>query len=66
MDSISDSANRMFEIEARQDEALQQLAELERRVEQVLAEHLAPATLSVFPPTSEADEAISTPASKAA
>lgn len=36
----SDTAGRILEIEARQDEALRQLEELERRVEQVLAEYL--------------------------
>jgi hypothetical protein len=40
MDSLSETAERILEIESRQDEALEQLAELERRIEQVLAEHL--------------------------
>ena len=40
MDSLSDSARRILEIEARQDEALKQLEALERQIEQVLAEHL--------------------------
>ena len=40
MDCESDTTARILEIEARQDDALRQLAELERRVEQVLAEYL--------------------------
>jgi len=40
MDSISDTTRRMLEIEARQDEVLRELAALERRLEQVLAECL--------------------------
>jgi hypothetical protein len=41
MDSRSDSAARILEIEARQDDALGQLEALERRVEAVLAEYVA-------------------------
>jgi hypothetical protein len=65
MDSIPDSATRFLEIEARQDEALQQLAELERRVEQVLAACLTAATRSAAGASNAAAET-STLASKAA
>lgn len=41
MDSLSDSASRILEIEARQDDALRQLEALESRIEQVLAEQLS-------------------------
>ncbi|HEX3728051.1 MAG TPA: hypothetical protein VHV08_17490 [Pirellulales bacterium] len=37
MPSIPDTSARILEIEARQDEALRQLADLEQRVEQALA-----------------------------
>jgi hypothetical protein len=47
-----DSAARILEIEARQDDALRQLAELELRIEQVLAEFLPPAQKSPFGPSS--------------
>ena len=40
-DTLSDPAARILDIEARQDEALLQLADLELRIEQVLAECLA-------------------------
>jgi hypothetical protein len=65
MDSISDSATRFLAIEARQDEALEQLAELERRVEQVLAACITAAARPATGVSSAAAE-ISTPASKAA
>ncbi len=39
MDSLSESTARLVDIEARQDEVLRQLDELERRIEQVLAEY---------------------------
>lgn len=42
MESSSQAAARIAEIEAQQDEILRQLEELERRTEAVLAEH-APA-----------------------
>ena len=38
MDSLSQSGRRILEIETRQDELLRQLAALEQRIEQVLAE----------------------------
>ncbi|HEV3136530.1 MAG TPA: hypothetical protein VGZ26_01475 [Pirellulales bacterium] len=40
MHSLSESAIRILEIESRQDEALRQLAELERLVERALSESL--------------------------
>lgn len=40
MDTLLETAARIVEIESRQDDALRQLAELERRVAQVLAEVL--------------------------
>jgi hypothetical protein len=40
MHSLSGSAINMLEIEARQDEALRQLTELEQQVERALAESL--------------------------
>jgi hypothetical protein len=40
MDTLLETAARISEIESRQDDALRQLAELERRIAQVLAEFL--------------------------
>ena len=40
MDNLLEATARIVEIESRQDDVLRQLAELERRVEQVLAEFL--------------------------
>ena len=65
MDSFADTAARILEIEARQDEALQQLAELERRVEQVLAAFLPTASQSA-PPVSNAATGDFSSVSKAA
>jgi hypothetical protein len=49
MDALSETAIRLLDIEARQDDVLRQLEELERRIEQVLAEHLpALASLSAL------------------
>jgi hypothetical protein len=42
MESLAETAARILDIEARQDDALSQLAALERRIEQVLAQHLPP------------------------
>jgi hypothetical protein len=42
MDRPSEAADRIQQIEAQQDAILQQLEELERRTEQVLAEHAPP------------------------
>jgi predicted Zn-dependent peptidase len=53
MDSLSDSAARILEIESRQDEALRELETLELRIEQVLAEQLA-AMAKKWPPKSAA------------
>ncbi len=69
MDSRSDSAARILEIEARQDDALGQLEALERRVEAVLAEYVP--MLAKVPPrcesaASRARAEISPPAVKAA
>jgi hypothetical protein len=68
MDSRSDSAARILEIEARQDDALGQLEALERRVEAVLAEYVP--MLAKVPPRWEsaarARAEISPPAVKAA
>jgi hypothetical protein len=68
MDTLSDSAARVLDIEARQDDALRQVEELERRVEQVLAEHLpALAKMASHSASGElAARAISPPAIKAA
>jgi hypothetical protein len=41
MQVFSDVPPRVLDLEARQDEALRQLADLEQRVEQVLAEQTA-------------------------
>ncbi len=49
-----DSAVRILDIEARQDDALRQLADLELRIEQVLAEFLPPAAKSPLGPTASA------------
>ena len=68
MDTLLETAARILEIESRQDDALRQLAELERRVTQVLAEFLPATPQAAF----EADRAPlsptsdSRPASKAA
>ena len=43
MDNLNDPTAKILEIEARQDEALRQLAELERQLEQVLAQYTPPA-----------------------
>jgi hypothetical protein len=44
MDTLLETAARILEIESRQDDALRQLAELERQIAQLLAEFLpAPA-----------------------
>ena len=43
MDTLIDTTARISEIESRQDDALAQLADLERRIEQVLAEFIPPA-----------------------
>jgi hypothetical protein len=37
MDTLTETSARILEIESRQDDALRQLAELERQIEQVLA-----------------------------
>jgi len=43
MDRLSEAAARILDLEARQDDVLRQLEELERQVEAVLAQHLPPA-----------------------
>jgi len=53
MHSRSESAARILEIEARQDDALGQLEALERRVEAVLAEYV-PMLAKVPPPRESA------------
>ena len=40
MDRLSEAAARILDLEARQDDVLRQLEELERQVEAVLAQHL--------------------------
>jgi hypothetical protein len=47
MQLCSEPAARILEIEARQDEALRLLAELEQRTEQVLAESLVVSSRSI-------------------
>jgi hypothetical protein len=53
--SIPESARRIIDLEARQDEALRQLAELEQKLEAILA--AASASTSARPAESERDAA---------
>ena len=50
MDALSDSTARVLDIEARQDDVLRQLEELERRLDQILAEY-SPAPSSSAQPS---------------
>ncbi|MBI3836520.1 MAG: hypothetical protein HY288_01125 [Planctomycetia bacterium] len=67
MDTLLESAARILEIESRQDAALKQLAELEERLERVLAEWLpSPAQAAcdaarLAPPPAAASSAIKAP-----
>lgn len=54
MTSIPDSALRIIELEARQDEALRQLADLEAQLESVLSAALPPAASPLIAPTAAA------------
>jgi hypothetical protein len=52
MTSSSEAAARLAEIDALQDEVLQQLADLERRCEEVLATcQISPTATIAFPPS---------------
>jgi tetrahydromethanopterin S-methyltransferase subunit G len=65
MDSLAESTARLVDIEARQDELLRQLDELERRIEQVLAEY-APLAAKTGPQTVLPARPANSPAIKAA
>jgi hypothetical protein len=56
-DTIADTAARILELEKQQDDALRELEALERRIEQVLAEHL-PLVGSRMPEPNVADAQI--------